>query len=216
MSDTKMQCSQCLFFKHYPKDKQCCHEKGIRGFAEAQESCFVPDVSQLSINIDQFMSLVATLNSFNAKQLQIALSLIKNHTQKDRKYKLGQKVYIRVSGSDYLSNYRSAYVLGYMPDGNVILSGCSTLNSKGKNFLAFIDDNACLTDVEWEQKKDKLLNDGLITDPKSIFNESSAVEDFEPGSVPTIDTAPDHWYSKEEPVQKKKRKDSYDKLIEFA
>lgn len=210
-----LKCGECLFFKHYPHGKQCCSEQGIRSFAPAEKKCFVPDVSQLSKDIDQFMSLVSTLNAFSPKQLRIARAVL-SFASKEHKFTLGTKVYIRTSGADYLNNYRSAYVLGYMPDGNIILSGSSSLNSKGKNFLAFIDDSSCLSYAEWEDKKQQLINEGKITDPASLQKESTSVEEFSPESIPTIDTAPDHWYTKEEPVEKKKRKDSYDRLIEFA
>lgn len=211
-----LKCSECLFFKHYPHGKQCCSDQGIRSFSPADEKCFVPDVSQISTNIDQFMSLVSTLHSFTPKQLRIALAIISSSSSSDHKYSFGSKVYIKTSSGDYLSNYRSAYVLGYMPDGNVILSGSSSLNSKGKNFLAFVNDSSCLSFIEWEEKKRQLISKGHITDPDNLTSATSAVEEFSPESVPTIDTAPDHWYTKEEPTEKKKRKDSYDRLIEFA
>lgn len=208
-----MKCGECLFFKSYPKDgKATCNKEGIREFAKAQ-SCFVPDIAQIITNTEQFVAFSALCNSYTPKQLKICIYTLSQQAQrKNSQNPLGTKIYI-CSGEDYLSNYKAAYILYYLDQETVIISGSPRLSTKGKSFIGYIHPKSIISQAEFEKKKSQLIKSGRINDPKSeITIVSSEVDKFEP-NVPTIDSVPSEWLTKEDTPRR--HRDTFEKLTEF-
>ena len=208
-----MKCGECIFFKAYPREgKHTCIKEGIREFAKAPEACFVPDVTQLQTNVDQFAAMCNMFHSFNKQQMRICLYTLKSVAKSSSKeYPIGTKIYI-LRGEDYLSNYLAAYVLQYI--GNtVVISGSPKLSTKGKSFIGYIDKSSILSYADFQKKRSMLIKAGKIEDPKNKFKKSySQVDDYEP-DVPTIDSVPEEWLTKRE--ENKKKKDAYERLTQY-
>lgn len=216
MSEKKlsgMKCGECIFFKAYPREgKNTCIKEGVRAFAKAPAECFVPDITQLSLSIDQFASFCALFHSFDKQQMRICLYAMKSSIPSNAKqYPIGTKVYI-LRGEDYLSNYLAAYVLQYLDDV-VVISGSSKLTTKGKSFIGYVSRSSVLSFSDFQKKRAALIKSGRIEDPINKFRKSySQVDDYEP-DVPTIDSVPEEWLTKKE--KSNKRKDAYERLTQF-
>lgn len=211
---SSMKCGECLFFKSYPKaGGKTCNKDGIREFAKAPASCFVPDISQLISNTEQFVAFSALCNSYSSKQLRICIYALRQQAQKKaEKYNVGSKIYT-CCGEDYLSNYKAAYILYYLDSDTVIISGSPRLNTRGKSFVGYISPKAILSFEEFSKKKSQLIRQGRIKDPRSdIEIIESEVDKFEP-NVPTIDSVPEEWLTKRE--EPKRSKDTFERLTQF-
>ena len=210
-----MKCGECLFFKSYPRENgKTCNKDGIREFAKAPASCFTPDISQIISNTEQFIAFSALFNSYSPKQMRICIYTLKQYANlKKNQQCLGTKIYI-CSGEEYLSNYFAAYILYYLDSNTVIISGSPKLNTRGKSFVGYIHPNSILSQEDFAKKKLQLIKSGRIQDPKSkIVINASQIDQYEP-NIPTIDSVPEEWLSKQEPTTRK-RKDSYEKLTQF-
>lgn len=208
-----MKCGECIFFKAYPKDgKQPCIKEGIREFAKAPEACFVPDVTQLQFNVDQFAAMCSMFHGFTKQQMRICLYTLKSVAKSTSKeYPIGTKVFI-LRGEDYLSNYLAAYVLQYIDD-TVVISGSPRFSTRGKSFIGFVSKSSVYSFAEYQKRRATLIKTGKIEDPNNKIKKSfSQVDEYEP-DVPTIDTVPQEWLTKRE--DSKKRKDAYEKLTQF-
>lgn len=206
-----MKCGDCLYFKAYPRNGKTCNKDGILEYANAPSSCFVPDISQVASNTEQFIAISSLLNTFSSKQARICIYVLKqNVKRKSKQVLLGSKVYI-LSGEDYLFNYKAAYLLYYLDQDTAVISGSPRLNVKGRYFIGYVSPKSLLTEKDFLKKKAQLIKQGRIEDPSKNkeSNNYSIVDQFEP-SVPTIDTVPDEWVSKQDTP--KKIKDTYDKL----
>ncbi len=187
-----MKCGECLHFKQtpHPSFEGVCNNLGVRSFAVAPK-CFTPDYTKVITNIDEFLSMVTFFNSKTPQQKRIMLGMLRQQPS-GRKLKMGTKLYINVRGRDYIDNYLCGYVVGYSSAGQLVLSGSSSRNTRGRTFFAYLryDDNL-LTHSEWKKKFAELKQKGRITDPKSVavrdITASVQNDDYE---VPTIDTAP--------------------------
>lgn len=209
-----MKCGECVFYKTFPKGKVSCSKEGIRAFANADMSCFVPDVSQITSNTEQLAALLAVMNSFSAKQLKMCHYLLEQQAKRTAKQlPMGTKVYV-LSGDDYLLNYLSAYVMHYLPDGTLVVSGSSKMNCRGKTFIGYLNPESVLSSLEWDKKRAALIKAGRITDPAiKEVKQYSEVDHYEP-DVPTIDNVPEEWLTRQEKPTKKHR-DAFDRLAEY-
>lgn len=203
-----MKCGDCLHFKKLPKNGTLCCQEGIREFASAPSSCYQPDYTQVSTDIEQFACLSSMMQGLSNRQAKIVVSILLNaHKSKNKKFPFGTKVYIR-TGQDYINNYLSAFVMGYTNNGQVVISGSPEHFSKGKSFIGFVDISSCMDITEWKKKKAKLQSLGKVNDPSSYTQIKTSIDQYEP-EIPTIDNVPEEW-SSEKP--KKKKLDTYDQI----
>ena len=208
---SSFRCGECLHFKQKARhDKEdICINLGVRSVGIAP-SCFTPNVLEIASDENEMLQLAFLWNSFSYRKRRILTAILMSKP-KGRKFRIGTKIYFRAVGKDYLSNYLAGYVLGYSSSGELMVSGSPDKNSKGNAYIAmFTSDNSVMTYKEFKIKKQELIKDGRIEDPKSplLKIRKSMVVDYEP---PTIDKSPTT-----EKVKKKKRiKDLVDTLTEI-
>jgi hypothetical protein len=184
-----MRCSECLHFKQFPhpSHKEVCTNLGVRTFAIAP-SCFTPDFTKVSSNMDEFVQLAALLVDKTSQQKRIMLAMLRQKS-KDNKLPIGAAVYFNVRGREYISNYVWASVVGYTSAGQIVLAGSATGN-RGRTFFAYLrNDDTLLTPDEWSKKFVALRKAGKVNDPKGEFVRDITAEDkAEDYEVPTIDS----------------------------
>lgn len=211
--DTVMKCSECLYFKSQKKAgiKTCCKDNGVKAFAIAK-SCFFPDITCISSNIEEFGVLANLFNSYTPKQKRILISLMQNAGKTNAKaHGFGKKIYVAVNGDgSYLNDWVSAYVLGYS-NSKIVISGVPTKKTIGNSFTAYLDPSSVKTYSEFKKIKENLIKENRINNPRfKKAKRITSVDSYEP-DVPTIDTVPHSWITKREEV-KSKKKDAYERL----
>ena len=224
-----MRCSECLFFKNQrrPGHTVCCSKEGVKAYATAPV-CFFPDTSQLTKTLEGFGALVSVFSAYSPKQRRILLALLKMSSKTNKKeFKFGTKVYIPIrNDGEYLSDWASAYVLGYTSNGKIIISGSPERQTIGRSFTAFLLPDSVVGAVDFAKKKKVMITAGKINNPKiPKAKRISTVDNYEP-EVPTMDTAPRSWFNKKDDDEphssaqdiikksfKKRTKDSYDRIV---
>lgn len=201
-----LKCGDCIFFKRKrPGQKVPCCQNGIKQFASAQV-CFSPDVSQVTSNLQAFGALLTAFSEFNAQQKRILLAMLKNESKlKAKAFTFGTQVYFALNLGEYVSDYVSAFVLGYTPDGQVIISGVPRANSLGNSFIAFVNESSLISFADFEKIHSSLVAKGMVTNPDAL-NRLSLKKSYDIDSIPTIDTVVSD-------CKKKKREDVYDKIV---
>jgi len=127
---------------------------------------------------------------------------------KGKRHEMGTKVFINLRNREYLSNYVSAFVVGYTSSGEVVLAGSPEKNKRGQIFFAYLkSDSSMATPAEWKKRYAKLVATGRINDPTHAKGRKDITEDLKEDNyvVPTIDAAPKG--EKESSVKKVKRPD---------
>lgn len=211
-------CSECLHHsKHpHPQFKSVCKQLGVKGVAPAPK-CFTPDVSILANNSDSFVQLAMLFDDYTPRQKRVLIAMLKAKPIPKRKFSrtisFGTKMFFLGMGADYISNYLSGYVMGLTSSGELILTGSPEQNTRGKSYMAYMtDDDNLLTPTEWRKKKAELKAAGRIIDPKTktLPRPDEAVE------TPTIDSAPQAWYDKQEKKKKKGIRDLTEMVFDVS
>lgn len=198
----KMRCGSCLHFKQHahPSHGDLCSKLGVKHYGVAPR-CFTPDVSQLVENNEDLAALAVTFGSMTRKEQSIVVAILQT-SAKHRPFTIGQKVYTRIVGGDYISNYMIGYVLGYTSTKQVIVAGSPEAKTRGRMYMAYLDPDTLLTPTAWAKHKANLARKGHFSDPKEPLVVKRKIEiDYEP---PTLDRAPKEW--KEAQVRRQRRK----------
>lgn len=199
-----MKCGECLHFNTSPHSKkgEVCAKMGIRAEGTAP-SCFTPNVKELTVSSDFIMMVTTLMSTMTKTQRRILAATMMT---KQKRLKFGTKIYFRPMGKDYLSNYRSGFVMGYSSAGDLMVIGDPDPAKRGSSYIALLkDDEGTLTPEQWRAKRGELKAANLINDPdigKSLAKRT-ALDDYEP---PSMDTAPEHWFSKSKAPEKKKKR----------
>lgn len=213
-----LKCGDCLHFNTTAKFEKTCVNLGVKKFSDAP-SCYAPNVYFLGRkNPDVINQLGFLLRDFTAQDQRIFLSLLKQASSFEKKYKLkfGQPVYFCL-GSDYLSNYFSGYVIGVADagEGQVFVGSDLKGRQRGKPLTCTLLRDSVFTIPEWKKKEAQLKKANRLVDPSPLFNtvalkKSELKED---GYVPpSLDSAPPEWFDKE-PEKKSKAKLSFKKSV---
>lgn len=201
-------CGECLHHSRHahPSFQTPCNKRGIRTFAIAPK-CFTPDVTQVAKNSDTFVQLAALLSEYTPKEKRIMLAILKQKPIKRQQFRkdmqFGTKVYFLGMGKDYISNYLAGFVLGQTSSGELILTGSPDRNTRGRSYVAYMQDSdSLMTAKEWKVKKAELKAKGRIHDPASVIVPKGTTMPAEPV---TIDSAPQAWHDKQEKKKKKNK-----------
>jgi|GEM_PF-3887968 len=189
-----MKCGSCLHFENVPhasKKGEVCSKMGVRAQGTAP-SCFTPNVQELCVTSELLVQATAMMSL--PRTARRVLAALMSADQK--RFKFGTKIYFRPIGKDYMSNYRSGFVLGMSSTGDLMVVGDRDPSKRGNSYIALLkDEEGILTPAEWREKRAQLLEQNLINDPElsRAFIKKTTLDDYEP---PSMDTAPDHWFRK--------------------
>lgn len=193
----KFRCGACLHYKQHahPTMGSVCSKLGVKHYGVAPKSCFTPDVTQLADNNEDLASLALTFGTLSHKQRTIMLAILMTNTKR-RPFALGQKLYFRAVGADYISNYLSGYVMGYTSSRQVIIAGSPEVTSRGRMYTAYMDEGDLLLPSKWARHRATLSRAGKFVDPKKPLTKRVRIDvEYEP---PTIDKAPKEWHDSNE------------------
>lgn len=215
MTTVKFRCGACLHYKQHahPSHGSVCSKLGVKHYGVAPR-CFTPDVTQLADNNEDLASLALTFGTLSHKQRTIMLAILMSSTSK-RPFPLGQKLYFRAVGADYISNYLSGYVMGYTSSKQVILAGSPEVTSRGKMYTAYLDSKDLLLPTRWAKHRAMLSKAGRFVDPKHPLLTKKKIDiDHEP---PTIDKAPKKWHDdNEKKARRASRKAAGTTIVKLA
>lgn len=198
-------CGECLHFKthQHPSMQGLCQKQGIRPFALAPK-CYTPDVAQIVASSDELLHYITFFNNLSLKQRRILVGMLKT---KKKQFAMGTKVYFKAMGKDYISNYLSGFFIGNTSSGELMVCGDPDRKKRGNMYIAlFKDTDTLLTADQWQTKRLDLMNKGRIEDPDKPMKKFKKVVDPIAYEPPTMDSAPEEWYTKQ--AQKPKRKKS--------
>lgn len=193
-SSIGLKCGDCLFFKQNRKFEKPCTELGVKHFSVAP-ACFSPNVYKLGAkNPDVILQLGLLLRDFDASDVRVLMSILKQQTAFEKHYglKFGQPVYVRI-GDDYVSNYYRAFVIGVAECGDsmVFLASDLAQRQRQKPAVMSLFRDSLLTTSQWKVIRKRLQDADKVVDPKGHFakriQNSMVKVDYEP---PTIDQAP--------------------------
>lgn len=211
-------CGDCIFFDHYPKGKKTCKAQGVQDYAVAEKRCFVPDFSKLADNAQALTVFMGALSSFTKQQQKICLALLKQATKSNSKaFPVGSHAYVKVGIGEYVNNYRKVIVAGYLPDGQAVAVSSLDFSNAGAGFTAIVEPDALISVSDGLSRIKALEAEGKIDDPELMAKPVTADDVFEQDEIPTMDTAPDFWFSKREASEKERKyKDTFDRLIDLG
>lgn len=151
-------CVSCVFFKRIAVFKAPCSELGT---APAAKTCsrFVPDPVQMDAP-DRLARALAAIAGARRPKLAAAAALGAARITK-LGFRLGQQVFFRVMGGEYLSNYASAIVVG-ATHSQLVLSGVDS-------FTMLTNVSSVLNKEAFERKRLSLVKRGRINDPVAPF-----------------------------------------------
>lgn len=204
-------CLDCLYFKNnkHPSRNFPCSQEGVKAHAIAPQ-CFFPDVTQVASTIHQFALFATSLNHWSNKQKRIAIHLLNNASKCNKKQlQFGSKVYLVHNGrGEYVSDYLSAYVLGYQRN-YVVLAGSSDLHTMGRGFIAMVSPSSVISFTEWQKRKKRMKEEGKLNNPdRHYVRRVTSFDSYEP---PTIDQAPKEWKAK---VRSTTKTDMFDQVTD--
>ena len=147
-----VQCGHCLFHKRMATYSRPCVELGTPASAQTC-SRFTPDPAQLSQDDARALSTIASAK----RPLLLASIMLQAKRCARIGWKVGEIVYLRITGGDYLNNYASGMVVGATRD-QVILIGY-------EGYTALLFPDALLDRAAWETKRQNLVSRKAINDP---------------------------------------------------
>lgn len=211
-------CGDCIFFDHYPKGKKTCKAQGIQDYAVAAKKCFVPDYSKLADSAEQVSVFLSALSSFTQQQQRICVSLLKRAAfAKNARFPVGSRAYVRVGIGEYAHNYKEVLIVGYLPEGQAVAASSIDCTNSGAGFTAIVEPDTLLSVSEGLKRIKMLETEGKIDDPELVAKPMTADEAFEQDEIPTMDTAPEFWFSKRDVSEKERKyKDTFDRLIDLG
>jgi hypothetical protein len=155
----KITCRDCLFLKNagaYKDDKgnlRPCEYFGTVGQADPCR-LFTTNPKNLTFPIGKILKDLSKVPNPDA----VVAAFMATRRLKKFGFKLGQKVYFRVMGNDYLCNYASGYVIGSVQN-KIIIEGCEKHTSQ-------LYSTSILNEETWRKKLAHLLHLNKINDPK--------------------------------------------------
>jgi hypothetical protein len=173
-----LRCGECIFLTKFQTYAKPCSQYGTVPSSEVCQR-FVADPAKLVplSDVRKLLELMSSIRNPNALAASIA------SVRKVRKlgFELGQTVYFRVMGKDYLNNYATAMVLGVNGKAKLMVAGA-------QNFIASINGDQLLGREEWEAKRARLVSRNLINEPdgglrKITLQGKNRLVAFEPPSL---------------------------------
>lgn len=151
-------CHDCTFFRRQAVFKQPCSDLGTAG---SSKPCFrfVPDPAQLDEPERVFRALAAI---GGAKKPTLMASVVEGAKRvKKLGFRVGQRVYFRLAGDDYLNNYAAAAVVGATRDRLVLMGE--------QGFTAFLYPTSVMAKADFESKRNRLVKRDKVNDPDGGF-----------------------------------------------
>lgn len=151
-------CGNCTFYRSQAVFKQPCSDLGTPASAK---TCFrfVPDPHQLDDPERLFRALAAI---GGAKRPSLTASVMVGAKRVEKLgFRVGQRVFFRPAGDDYLNNYVAAAVVGASSD-RLVLAGEA-------GFTAFVYPNSVMVKADFEKKRTRLVKRDKVNDPKGGF-----------------------------------------------
>ncbi len=196
-------CGDCLHHRGHAhsEKKTVCEREGVLPVAIAPLECFTPNASLLTGNVDQLTQLLSIFATYDAKQRQALVELLK---QRD----IGETFYFRI-GEDYISNYLRGIVVGRTSSGELMLIGSPSEKTVGSAFVSYlIDSEGLLNFAQWEVKRAELFDKNRVIDPSNTkIKRSTVADNYVP---PTIDMTPEMLEAAASEKKKKKKEDEGD------
>lgn len=152
-----IRCRDCIYYERSATYEDKCKNLGIQSFSKPCRR-FTLDPYQIDFNNDDTKTISLLITNISDKKL-IKLAALLAQESKTRKqgFIFGQKVYVKLYQSDYLSNYAVARVISANKE-YVSLQG-----KKGWRGMLF--HNSVLTIEEFIKKKDSLIKQNKLKDP---------------------------------------------------
>lgn len=150
----EVNCGHCVFYRRQAVLASPCETLGT---AASAKTChrFVPDPTQMD-DPDRLFRALAAIGG--AKKPLLAASAIIGSKRVTRLgFYVGQQVFFRPAGGDFLSNYARAAVVGAAGD-RLVLAGDA-------NFTAFMYPRNLLDKEAFEKKRKRLVKKKAINDP---------------------------------------------------
>jgi hypothetical protein len=149
-----IKCGDCVFHTNLATYGRPCSELGT---LSAAKTCarFVADPAQLGEAADVGPLLRAIAGVRNGAM--VASIVLSSRKVGRLGFRLGQTVYFRVMGGDFLCNYARAIVIG-ASGRDLVLSGVQT-------FRALVGASQLMDRDAWEVKRARLVKAGRIDDP---------------------------------------------------
>lgn len=166
-----------------PGQKSCC---AVLGVIQEQTPCLHFSVSPFVIDFgsDMYLRMISRIiRKLNRKKLNAVASLLLQEARTRRYgFNMGDVVYFKAYGDDFLSNYRKGYVVS-ADKHYVVISG-----RRGREFSCYISAPYVLRKAQWLEKQKELIAANRLVDPRypATISPKKAVV-YEP---PTIDQAP--------------------------
>lgn len=176
-----VKCRHCAFFKRNATYSAPCATLG-RDPSDKPCPRFMIDYKSLTIKKDTPLEALAqVLNRLDKRHLAVvAAFVLQARSTFDAGFELGQIVYFRPFGDDYLSNYQRAKVLFAVPKNGMVYVNGKASHAGGMH--AYLKISSVLTEEEWRTKRAKLLKDGKVDDPKNPIHKVQKAnrEKYEP------------------------------------
>ncbi len=198
MTKIAFRCGMCLHFNQHahPAKEQVCSKLGIKSYNVAPR-CFTPDVTKLISGTEDLAAMASLFGTLSPQQKTIFMALMLTNRGGKRPFSIGQKLYFRAVGGDYVQNYMAGYVMGYTSTKEVILSGSPEARTRGRIYTAYLDASSVLTATQWQKKRLSLIKANRLIDPSHPLRKAKKIDfDYEP---PTIDQAPKAWKDEHTP-----------------
>lgn len=147
-----VQCGSCIFHSRMATYSKPCIQLGTPASAETCRR-FVPDPTQIGPDPGPILQLLASA----VKPVLLAAAMLAARKVSKLGFKLGERVFFRVMGADYVNNYVSGVIVGAV-DRRFVLAGA-------EGFTALLESESVLNNEGWEHKLEKLLRAGKVDDP---------------------------------------------------
>ena len=147
-----IKCGDCIFHKHMATYVKPCSELGT---IASSDTCgrFIPDPRLLGNDAGRALRAVASA----IRPMLLAASMLSAKRVARSGFKLGQRVYVHVTGGDYLNNYASGIVVGATADKVVVLGS--------EGYSALLSSEALIDSWAWSRVRARLVGADRINDP---------------------------------------------------
>lgn len=154
-------CGNCKHLSRiaHPAYEKVCKEHGM---TEKSKPCerFSADPTKIKLRNRSARNAVEFLQEMSDDRLALFASLINEEARTRRNgFRFGQTVYLNIFGGDYFSNYRRMKVISATKD-------YVNLVSDEDSFTAMVYSKNVLTTPQWLKKKQWLIDNERLTDPR--------------------------------------------------
>jgi hypothetical protein len=196
-------CKDCYFLKNagaYRDDKGNLRPCEYFGTIAQSEPCrlFVPNPRNMHVAIGPALEILSKLSN---PQVAIAAFLSSKRIRATN-FKIGQKVYFHVLGLDYLNNYASGHIIGYVQN-KLIIEGL-------EGHISQILPESAYNEQNWSAKLASLLKDNRINDKTGLHKIYNGMSCQLHGYSPPMLSAKKKKYKK---IVKEKLKEKMPKVI---